>query len=149
MEINDFSRFSSVPAPLARSSLCSTGRLESSPATFNPSSGGKQVIVGSGDGNVYAFNGATGKQLWSTRLGPAVGVLAGGVGSTPRVRNGVAFVGGPGDLFALSAASGAVLWRYHVGAMIGSSPVLSADGRTLFVGAEDGFLYAFALPWPT
>ena len=54
----------------------------------------------------------------------------------------VVYVGGPDAFFALDADSGAAKWNHTVGKLVGSSPVLAED--RVFVGAEDGYLYAFA-----
>ena len=43
--------------------------------------------------------------------------------------------------FALDADSGAERWRRTTGAMVGSSPAVF--GTRVYVGCEDGYLYAF------
>jgi outer membrane protein assembly factor BamB len=43
-------------------------------------------------------------------------------------------------LYALSA-SGQQLWRVPLGGDVDSSPALAPDG-TIYVGADDGYLYA-------
>ena len=43
----------------------------------------------------------------------------------------------------IDAATGAVNWKHDVGKMVGSSPV-ARDG-VVYVGAEDGYLYAFEI----
>ena len=107
------------------------------------------VVVGSGDGYVYAFDGEDGTKRWSTKLGPPVGTFTatGGVGSSPNVVGDTVYVGGPDSLWALEGKTGAVVWRYQVPSkkMVGSSPVLSADGKALFVGSEGGYVFKFGL----
>lgn len=139
---------------------CTHGRLESSPAVYtlqdverngntrnvSATRAAELVIVGSGDGHVYAFDD-TGAVRWATRLGRAVGLTgSGGVVSSAHLSGHVAYIGGPDALWALDARSGLALWRYRMGGKaVGSSPRLTADGRHLYVGGEDGYMYAFAL----
>src|SRR5437899_11176442 len=48
------------------------------------------VYVGSTDGNLYAFQAATGQKIWSAPAGAATGNW---VASSPAVANGVVYVG--------------------------------------------------------
>ncbi|KAH8051468.1 hypothetical protein JL721_11125 [Aureococcus anophagefferens] len=119
---------------------CTAGRLEAS-ALVVERHGAEVVVVGSGDGHVYAFS-AAGDVLWRTRLGNAVSLLRqGGVGSSAALRGDTLYVGGPDAFFALDADSGAERWRHTTGAMVGSSPAVF--GTRVYVGCEDGYLYAF------
>ncbi|KAH8061954.1 hypothetical protein JL722_3912 [Aureococcus anophagefferens] len=119
---------------------CTAGRLEAS-ALVVERHGAEVVVVGSGDGHVYAFS-AAGDVLWRTRLGNAVSLLRqGGVGSSAALRGDTLYVGGPDAFFALDADSGAERWRHTTGAMVGSSPAVF--GTRVYVGCEDGDLYAF------
>ena len=119
---------------------CTAGRLEAS-ALVMERHGAEVVVVGSGDGHVYAFS-AAGDVLWRTRLGAAVSLLRqGGVGSSAALRGDTLYVGGPDAFFALDADSGAERWRRTTGAMVGSSPAVF--GTRVYVGCEDGYLYAF------
>ena len=123
---------------------CTDGRLEASP-TAVAAGGAPAVVVGSGDGFVYCFRAADGERLWAFKAGRAVTTFTqGGVGSTAAydARANVVYVGGPDAFFALDADSGAAKWNHTVGKLVGSSPVLAED--RVFVGAEDGYLYAFA-----
>ena len=108
-------------------------------------------MIGSGDGHVYCFRGSDGKQVWRTRLGKAVGLLGGGVGSSAALYRDqpgkmVAAVGGPDAMWGLDAETGAVRWHWAApsGEMFGSSPAVRAG--KLYVGGEDGYLYALQLP---
>ena len=130
--------------------VCTKGRLESSPdVVVLPGETVETVFVGSGDGYVYAFYGKDGTQRWSTKLGPPVGTFTatGGVGSTPNVLGEVVYVGGPDSLWALDAKTGSVLWRFETPSkkMVGSSPIVTDDGKAIVVGSEGGFVYKLRL----
>ena len=105
-----------------------------------------KVFVGSNDYNVYAFDASDGTVLWKYRTG-------GVVYSSPTVGpDGTVYVGSvDASLYALHPADGSVLWSYSVstashplpsGLGIHSSPTLDDAGRTVYVGADDGYLYA-------
>ena len=87
--------------------------------------------------------------MWSTRLGSSR-AQGGGVASTPRLSpsGDVAYMGGPDGVWALETQTGAVLWHYYTGSMVGSSPALlstslaSGNQSIVYVGCEDGYLYA-------
>jgi outer membrane protein assembly factor BamB len=58
------------------------------------------LYVGSGDGNVYALNAASGARLWSFATGSVVG-------SSPAVANGMVYVGSDDrNLYAFDLAGG-------------------------------------------
>lgn len=64
------------------------------------------LYFGSDDGNVYALDAATGRQLWKRATG-------GPVPATPAVAGGVVYVGSyDGKFYALSAKTGAPRWRF-------------------------------------
>src|SRR5947209_7566354 len=128
----------------------------------------KLIYFGSDDGNVYAADAETGRQVWkaSTR-GP--------VPCTPAIANGTVYIGSyDGKFYALDAKTGAVKWkfategerRFEARGLHGqqpktqtiadpfdiflSSPVV-ADGAVFF-GSGDGNVYALdagsgALRW--
>ena len=105
------------------------------------------VVVGAGDGGVYALDGATGRRKWRA-------ATEGRVRSSPAVANGRVFVGSnDGRVYCFDLASGTERWRYDTEGTtlksgsygfdrrsIQSSPAV-ADG-VVYVGARDGFLYA-------
>ena len=129
---------------------CTNGRLEAS-ATVVSMGTEEIVIIGSGDGHVYGFRGSDGVVIWNTKLGKPVSLLgSGGVGSTAALyedeHGTVATMGGPDAMWGLDAQTGAVRWRWAAPSkgMFGSSPLVK-DGK-LYVGGEDGYLYALALP---
>jgi outer membrane protein assembly factor BamB len=110
--------------------------VNSSPAVANG-----MVYVGSDDGTLYAFNAATGVNVWA---GP------GGGSSSPAVANGVVY-GASDKLYALDAAGHtscfpldrvcSALWTAATG---GSSSPAVVNG-VVYVGSGDS-LYAYGLP---
>jgi eukaryotic-like serine/threonine-protein kinase len=116
--------------------------LLSSAAVFNDT-----VVVGGGDGFVYALNAQSGRLRWKFRT-------AGRVRSSPAVSQGIVYVGSyDGSLYAIAFDSGKLIWRYDTKGRslnsadfgfdrrsILSSPSVS-DG-TVYVGSRDSHLYA-------
>ena len=105
------------------------------------------VVVGGGDGLVYAFNTKSGSPRWKFRTD-------GRVRSSPAISNGVVYVGSyDGSLYAIDFNSGKQIWRYDTkGRSINSadwgfdrksilsSPAVS-DG-VVYIGSRDAHLYA-------
>jgi len=103
---------------------------------------GKRVYFGSGDGNVYALEAASGALAWKFHTGNVVH-------ASPALADGTLYVGSWDSYFyALDAASGAQRWRFKTGEDpaihnqegIQSSAVV-ADGLVYF-GCRDSKLYA-------
>jgi eukaryotic-like serine/threonine-protein kinase len=70
--------------------------------------------------------------------------------SSPAVADGVVYVGtfsehgdGPGAMYALKASDGSLLWKHSMGSTFSSAAVANT---TVYMGSDDGNLYAFALP---
>ncbi|MFZ0820218.1 MAG: PQQ-binding-like beta-propeller repeat protein [Candidatus Acidiferrales bacterium] len=109
----------------------------SSPAVWD-----EMVYFGSGDGNVYGLNAATGEMLWKFKTG-------GVVHASPAVANGTLFIGSWDTYFyALDAKSGKERWRFKTGEdptifnQIGiQGPAAVTDGIVYF-GCRDSNLYA-------
>ena len=76
-------------------------RIVSSPAI-----NGKAIYFGGDDGNVYAVDAESGRQIWKrTTKGP--------VSSSPAVAGGIVYVTSyDGKLYALNADTGAVQWKF-------------------------------------
>ncbi|HEY8009492.1 MAG TPA: PQQ-binding-like beta-propeller repeat protein [Rudaea sp.] len=116
------------------------------------------VWFGSDDGNIYAVDAGTGRQLWAHQTG-------GPVAATPAIANGLLYVGsGDGKFYALNAKTGATKWKFatagerHFEApgihglqpkaqmipdsydVYGSSPVVA--GGSVFFGSGDHNIYA-------
>ena len=87
------------------------------------------------DGEVVAFERATGRIRWRRVIGPTE--------SSPLVAGGLVYVGDwSGRLYALSARTGATRWVYRAGGKVKSSAAL-AGGR-IYVGSYDGRVYCLS-----
>ena len=107
------------------------------------------IVVGAGDGGIYALDARTGKQRWRAATG-------GRVRSSPAVSDGAVFVGSAdGRVYSFDLATGKQRWRFDTEGVqlhsekfgydrrtVQSSPAVS--NGTVFVGARDGFLYAIS-----
>lgn len=125
--------------------------IQSSPTVGNASAGGERrsVFVGGTDGTVYALDTATGERDWSFDTSDWVV-------SSPTVADGTVFVGSGDDfltddtnLYALDGETGKQHWRFETTDAVRSAPTVTAapdsasgDTATLFVGSDDGRLYA-------
>ena len=84
------------------------------------------------DGEVVAFERATGRVRWRRVIGPTE--------SSPLVANGLVYVGDwTGRVYALSARTGVTRWVYRTGGQVKSSAAL-AGGR-IYIGSYDGHAY--------
>ncbi|MFA5258232.1 MAG: PQQ-binding-like beta-propeller repeat protein [Opitutales bacterium] len=100
------------------------------------------LYVGSGDGNLYALDAATGEVKWKFATGDVVH-------TSPALAKGVVYFGSwDTNMYALDAQSGKELWRFKTGdddqnhnrTGIQSSPTV-VDG-TLYFGCRDFNFYA-------
>lgn len=109
----------------------------SSPAVWNGA-----VYFGSGDGNVYALDAASGALKWKFRTGDVVH-------ASPAIADGTVFIGSWDSYFyALDAASGQEKWKFKTGEdhdtynQVGiQSSAAVAEGMVYF-GCRDSHLYA-------
>jgi outer membrane protein assembly factor BamB len=84
------------------------------------------------DGEVVAFDHATGRISWRRVIGPTE--------SSPLVARGLVYVGDwTGRVYALSTRTGATRWVYRTGGKVKGSASL-AGGR-LYIGSYDGHVY--------
>ncbi len=106
-----------------------------------------EILVGSHDGDIYAFDQTDDKPLplWVARLGVAIS-------ASPALANGVLYLvaeGGDisrGSLFALNAATGAVLSQLGLPSAVHAAPIV-ADGK-VFMAADDGSISMTVPPEP-
>ncbi len=96
------------------------------------------VYVGSGNGDVYALDAATGAELWSYATSSGAGKAG---ASSPAVADGVVYVGSDSGVYALSAATGAVLWNGGP-AFAAASPTV-ANG-VVYTGSAFRQIYALS-----
>ncbi len=109
----------------------------SSPAVWNGA-----VYFGSGDGNIYALDAATGALKWKFQTGDVVH-------ASPAIAGGTLFIGSWDSYFyAIDAVSGKEKWRFKTGVdpdihnQVGiQSSAAVADG-TVYFGCRDSHLYA-------
>jgi eukaryotic-like serine/threonine-protein kinase len=100
------------------------------------------VYVGSGDGNLYALDAASGTLRWKFRTGNVVH-------ASPAIANGLVYIGSWDSYFyAIDAKSGQERWRFKTGEdheianQVGiQSSARIADGVVYF-GCRDSYLYA-------
>lgn len=102
--------------------------------------GGGRLYAQNYDGELTAFNPASGKKLWTVSLPGQYSFT-----SPPTFADGVVYTGGAGSggtLYAVNAASGAVLWTRPVANGDNSSPAVTANGVYVSYACEQ--TYAFA-----
>jgi outer membrane protein assembly factor BamB len=100
------------------------------------------VYFGSGDGNIYALDAATGEQRWKFKTGDVVH-------SSPAFTNGVLFFGSWDSYFyAVDAASGKEKWRFHGGEdalihnQVGFQSLPAVVDGVVYTGCRDSNVYA-------
>jgi outer membrane protein assembly factor BamB len=93
------------------------------------------LVVGSEDGNLYAYDAETGEPLpWSPFA------TGGKIWSTPVVRDGVIYVGSQDhNVYAVSLEDGQKLWQFPTGGAVVAPPLLLED--TVVIGSFDRKLY--------
>jgi eukaryotic-like serine/threonine-protein kinase len=113
----------------------------------SPNYSNGMVVVGAGDGYVYALDAATGTTRWRART-------EGRVRGTPAVAGNRVFVGSvDGRVYAFDLVTGKQQWRYDTEGASLHSENFGFDRRSIqsspavvngvvFVGARDGMLYA-------
>ena len=92
------------------------------------------VYVGGGDGDLFALDLASGKQIWKYTTGNLIGE------SSPAVGADAVYIGDLGGvLHAVNLRDGKPLWTFKTLTEIKSSPVLVND--MVLIGSYDGHLY--------
>jgi len=120
---------------------------ESMPDPFDfylssPALWGGAVYFGSGDGNVYALDAATGALKWKFHTGDVVH-------ASPAISEGTLFIGSWDSYFyALDAASGKEKWRFKTGEdqniynQVGIQSSAAVVDGVVYFGCRDSNLYA-------
>ncbi|HMD22103.1 MAG TPA: PQQ-binding-like beta-propeller repeat protein [Alloacidobacterium sp.] len=109
----------------------------SSPAIWNGA-----VYIGSGDGNIYALDAATGALKWKFKTGDVVH-------ASPAIVDGKLYIGSWDSYFyALDAATGKELWRFKTGEdpdihnQVGIQSSATVANGTVYFGCRDSKFYA-------
>ncbi len=90
------------------------------------------VYFGSYDQKLYALDLKTGKEKWSTKLGP--------MKAPPAVRKDRIYVGDvDGKFYALELKTGKMLWKFEADDQITASP--NFDGENILIPSHDSTLY--------
>jgi outer membrane protein assembly factor BamB len=115
--------------------------------TSSPAVVGDLVIVGSGDGGIYAFDGRSGDERWRASTG-------GRVRASPSVGDSTVYVGSTdGVFYAFDLTTGAERWRYETEGAAHESSEFGFDRRSIqstaavgdvrvYFGSRDGGMYA-------
>jgi len=91
-----------------------------------------KVYFGSGDGNIYALDAASGDVKWKFKTGNVVH-------ASPAIAKGTLFVGGfDGYFYALDAATGKEKWRHKTGE---DNVIHNQEGITSSAAVVDGVVY--------
>lgn len=103
---------------------------------LRPALNGGRLFAAGHDGDVSAFNAATGDRVWRTDTGLA---LSAGVGLSGEL----VLIGSiNGEVVALSQRNGSEVWRAAVTSEVVAAP--SGDGATVLVRSNDGGLIGLA-----
>ena len=107
--------------------------LVGGPALHNDPNG-PLVLVGSEDGNLYAYDAeAGGNPLWTFRTGAKIW-------STPVLRGGLVYFGShDNNVYAVNLVDGTEAWRFNTGGAVAGKPLLFHD--LVVVGSFDKNLY--------
>jgi eukaryotic-like serine/threonine-protein kinase len=90
----------------------------------------------------FSLPGGNGVPVWQSQLGiPG----ASPIHSSPAIASdGTVYVGSTNGIFyAINTTDGSIKWTHTTGGQINSSPAIAADGKTVYVGSDDGKLWAF------
>jgi outer membrane protein assembly factor BamB len=108
----------------------------------SPVVSGGAVYFGSGDGNVYSLNSASGTLNWKFKTGDVVH-------ASPALANGTLFIGSWDSYFyALDTATGQERWRFKTGEdpdthnQVGIQSSAAVVDGTVYFGCRDSHLYA-------
>ena len=92
---------------------------------------------------VLALDAVSGEEKWRFQIEPGIGDFYGIQSGVTTDSEGYVYFGGrDGYVYCLNPR-GELVWKHQTGDQVDASPVLGADG-TLYIGSDDGRLYAFA-----
>ena len=108
----------------------------------SPAVSGGAVYFGSGDGNVYSLDAASGKLNWKFQTGDVVH-------ASPAISGGTVFIGSWDSFFyALDATTGKERWRFKTGDdpdthnQVGMQSSAAVSDGVVYFGCRDSNLYA-------
>ena len=119
--------------------------FQSSTAPLMISDDSTTLYVSSNDGTMYALNTVSGKLIWSFRSSKSIrttAILSGTSTNTPYIY----FGSNDRSIYMLNAKTGELIDSYFTEGMVASSPAVkeSRGNTTLFIGSDDGNMYAFS-----
>ena len=110
---------------------------------------GNAVIYGCLNGYCYAFDRMTGEVIWIYQAGKLtpeeekMGMIAGSILAEPVVYKKSIIIFSVGSIHALDSTNGKLLWKIEMNQPLETDPMIRGD--TLYLGGNDGKLYAFNL----
>ncbi len=111
-------------------------RFNAQPIESSPLLRGGKLYVGSWDGNVYAINAKTGKQVWAHQTGDRVN------NSAAYLKGRIYIANDSGTLYALNAGTGRLAWSAADATEFFYAAPVAAYGR-IYIGSTDGTMYAY------
>ncbi len=98
-----------------------------------------KVFVGAQDGNLYCFDAAKGKMLWSFETGDKITAAPNWVKAPKGDATWILVGSNDNRFYAVDAASGKKIWEYETGNIINGAPAVS-KGIAIFGGC-DGLIH--------
>ena len=116
---------------------CSTGQVRwrydiRTPVKGRIVSNGSFCYFGAFDGNIYALETKSGKEVWRRRLGDWLLCI-------PAITKDRLFVGGPAHVCSLDIENGAIVWVQATEGRV-AGVAISADGSNCVCGSESGLV---------
>ncbi|HEX9109556.1 MAG TPA: PQQ-binding-like beta-propeller repeat protein [Longimicrobiales bacterium] len=104
----------------------------------SPVAAGDRIVVGSADGVVYALDRQDGRLRWKVKTGGPV------YASAAIARGSAAIASGDGTVYGIGLDDGKVRWRWALppGPSAFAQSPAATDGKRIFIGAWDTFVYA-------
>lgn len=125
----------------------STGGTDKFYSELSPAFDNNNVYTAARNGDVYAYNQASGDKLWGIDLSDE---SENDDKRSARLSGGVAIHGSSlavgsenGYIYLLSSADGSLLWKHYIGAEVVAKPSFSLSGDKLFVLDSRGNFTAF------